>query len=83
MLGFLLVAVATPEIWKGTRIGVENCRRAGLVGEEMTLVIGIFPRFSCSFVILVPIPSRPHRKLLLYSPLCTSEVFHILLLLGS
>lgn len=64
MPGSLLVAVATPEIWKGTRIRVENHRHTGLVGEEMTPGIGIFPRFSCSFVILLSLPSRPHRILL-------------------
>lgn len=65
MPGSLLVAVATPEIWKGTRIRVENCRQTGLVGEEMTPVMGLFPRFSCSFVILLtPYPPAPRRILL-------------------
>lgn len=65
MFVFLLVAVATPEMegngdWRG------ELQIYKVVGEEMTLVIGIFPRFSCSFVILFPPPpplhSIPHRK---------------------
>lgn len=58
MFVFLLVAVATPEMegngdWRG------ELQIYKVVGEEMTLVIGIFPRFSCSFVILFPPPPTP------------------------
>lgn len=86
MFVFLLVAVATPEMegngdWRG------ELQIYKVVGEEMTLVIGIFPRFSCSFVILFPPPPHstpyPTENPSLSSPVCVLEIFHILLLLGS
>lgn len=69
MPGSLLVPVAAPETWKGTRIRGENCRQTGLVGEETTPVMGIFPGFSCSFVILrTPHPPDPAEQSFLHSP---------------
>lgn len=68
MLGFLPVAVATPETWKGTGTGGQNRRHTRWVGEQMTLVSGVFPRFPCSLVIVLPLPSRPHRTSLTFLP---------------
>lgn len=59
MLGFLLVAVATPKMeengdWSGKLL------MSRFAGGQMTLIIDIFPRLSCSFVLLLPSSSKPH-----------------------